>query len=1141
MIYIKSLIYSVPAVAILIVIAQKDYLLFHSLAELFSIVIAFGIFVIGWNSRNYYQNNYLLFIGIAYLFVAFFDSIHLLAYKGMGVFKGYDENNLPPQLWIVARYLESISLLVAPFFFNVRLRYRPIIFSFTAISAAALVSIFYTRIFPTCFVVGSGLTPFKRNSEYIIDFILLLALLLLHKKKEHFDSEVLRLLTLSILCTMVTELCFTVYVHLYGISNLVGHLFKILSFLLMYKAIIQTALTKPYNLLFKELQDRTDKLSETSDVNQKIISESVAGILAYRVDTGACILANEAAARSVGASVETLVKQNFREIASWKTSGMFDAAGQVIATGVSAKNIFRLSTSFGKTLICDCFLTLFSGGGEPHLLLVFEDITARVAHEEKIREGEIFIRSVINSLTAHIAVLDKSGTIVMVNDAWRRFAVENGGDPNKMSENANYITACQNMGQDDYLSFQKNMQGVIDGTTEEFKTEYLCESTEGRVFHFLMRAVPLQNESGGAVVAHYDISERKRMELELQLSEKQYRSLFNGMTEGFALHEIICDDQGVPVDYRFLDINPAFERLTGLVRDNVIGKCMREILAGDSPQWIERFGAVALTGVADHFVNYSQVLQKHYEVFAYQPEKMQFAVIFIDVTHRKNLEDSLQQIMSEQKIILENASVGITYVKNRIQIWGNTKMAEMFRYPLEAMSNTCTRQFYPSQEDFEQFGKAAYHGLKNGGIFSSSIEMLRSDGSLFWTKISGKAIDSADPASGSIWIIEDITEQKRIEDAVIQTRNRLLEAQRLAHIGNWELDLESSWLYWSDEIFRIFEIDPAGFEASYEAFLHAIHPDDRNQVNDAYRVSLENRIPYSIKHRLLMADGRIKYVLEQCETSFDAAGKPLRSTGTVQDITELENTRLAAEAASRVKSEFLANMSHEIRTPMNGILGMARLLRNTTLTGEQKEQTDIIIMSACDLMRQINGILDFARMEAEQINLEYAPFSLKECALDVLRAQSAQISAKGLKVSVTAADDVPESVVGDAFRVKQVLVNLVGNAVKFTERGEIAVVISRMMKDDQVIVVEVAVQDSGIGIPEHALDSIFQPFVQADGSINRKFGGTGLGLSISRKLARQMGGEISAENRVGGGSCFSFRLPCPLDFKVDKNTAEVSS
>jgi PAS domain S-box-containing protein len=747
---------------------------------------------------------------------------------------------------------------------------------------------------------------------------------------------------------------------------------------------------------------------------------------------------------------------------------------------------------------------------------------------DKLAEAQEFTRSVINSLPANIAVLDSSGIIVMVNDAWRKFAVEHGGDITTTCEGSNYLDVCEKSGDGVALSCKAALHDLVQGRLNDFRLEYSCESQDGLALHFLMRAAPLKHTGGGVVVSHYDISERRKMELALQVGEERYRSLFNCMTEGFALHDIICDEQGRPCDYRFIDINPAFERLTGMKRAAVMGKRLSDVLPDEDPLWIARYGKVALSGESVHFENYSPVLQKNFDVFAYRPAPMQFAVLFIEVTARKQLEEKLQSVLRQQSLILENAPVGITFVVDRIQKWTNPKMAEMFGYTLAEMEQQSTRMFYPSEESFEDFGRGAYTAFVCGNIYSNVCEMRRKDGSLFWTRLSGKAIEPSDPLQGSIWIIEDISVQKRDADELTVSRNRLNEAQRIAHIGNWELDLVTGSLEWSDEVYRIFEIDPAHTCASYQTFLSAIHPDDRERVNRAHSASLENRTVYSIKHRLLMPDGRIKYVYERCETDYDQAGRPLCSLGTVQDITELENSRLAAESAGKIKSEFLTTMSHEIRTPLNGILGMARLMRNTTLSTLQREQVETIIMSGNDLLRQLNDILDFSRIEADQIQLEYAPFSLEQCVNDVLRAHQVAFMAKGLHTSVTVAGDLPGLVWGDAFRVRQTLHNLIGNAVKFTERGSIDIAVTTVKREREVIMINLAVNDTGIGISDEALEAIFQPFVQADGSINRNFGGTGLGLSISRKLAQLMGGDICAVNRPGGGSCFNFLLSCRL-------------
>ncbi|MBF0328359.1 MAG: hypothetical protein HQL10_04315 [Nitrospirae bacterium] len=248
------------SLAALYVVSLHNYLLFHSIAELFSIVIAYALSIVAWNSRRYYQNNYLLFIGIAYFFVASLDVLHTLAYKGMGVFKSFDDNNLPPQIWIAARFLESLVLLIAPVFFRKRLRIAPTIAAFALIMVFLLLTIFYWRVFPDCFVTGVGLTAFKIQSEHIIVAVLIAALALLLQNRNQFEKNVLNLLMLSIVATIITEICFTFYVNLYGKSNLIGHMFKILSFYFMYKAIIQTGLTEPYALLFRDLKKNEERL-----------------------------------------------------------------------------------------------------------------------------------------------------------------------------------------------------------------------------------------------------------------------------------------------------------------------------------------------------------------------------------------------------------------------------------------------------------------------------------------------------------------------------------------------------------------------------------------------------------------------------------------------------------------------------------------------------------------------------------------------------------------------------------------------------------------------------------------------------------------------------------------------------------------
>jgi PAS domain S-box-containing protein len=241
-----------------------SFLLFHSLAEIFYIIVGGAVFVVAWNSRSFAKNNYLLFIGIAYFFVTALELIHALAYRGLGVFPEYGAN-LPTQLWIAARYMESLSLLIAPLLIDRRLKLGAVFIIFSLATALLLGSIFYWKIFPDCFVEGTGLAPFKKISEYVISLILVFSIFLLNQKRRDFDRGVWQLLIGSILLTIGAELAFTFYISVYGFSNLAGHLLKIISFYLIYKAMVETTLVKPYAVLFRNLKENQESLQEERD------------------------------------------------------------------------------------------------------------------------------------------------------------------------------------------------------------------------------------------------------------------------------------------------------------------------------------------------------------------------------------------------------------------------------------------------------------------------------------------------------------------------------------------------------------------------------------------------------------------------------------------------------------------------------------------------------------------------------------------------------------------------------------------------------------------------------------------------------------------------------------------------------------
>ena len=277
-----------------------NYLLFHNIAEMFSVVIAGAIFVIAWNTRRYLTNNFLLFLGIAYLFVGGLDLLHTFSYKGIAIFEGYSAN-LATQLWIAARFVGSLSVLAAFLFLERKLSVKTVFLLYTAIFVLLLLSIFYWRIFPVCFVEGMGLTPFKKISEYIIAFFFLCSAALLFAYREKFDDDVRRWIIGSIGFSIASELTFTTYAATYDLANLLGHYLKILSFWCIYKALIETGLRKPYALFFRDLKqseeqleirvrERTAELSCAKELLQTIIDNIPVMICLFNHDGDVRIL-----------------------------------------------------------------------------------------------------------------------------------------------------------------------------------------------------------------------------------------------------------------------------------------------------------------------------------------------------------------------------------------------------------------------------------------------------------------------------------------------------------------------------------------------------------------------------------------------------------------------------------------------------------------------------------------------------------------------------------------------------------------------------------------------------------------------------------------------------------------------------------
>jgi PAS domain S-box-containing protein len=311
--------------------------------------------------------------------------------------------------------------------------------------------------------------------------------------------------------------------------------------------------------------------------------------------------------------------------------------------------------------------------------------------------------------------------------------------------------------------------------------------------------------------------------------------------------------------------------------------------------------------------------------------------------------------------------------------------------------------------------------------------------------------------------------------------------------------------------------------ASGDFFLDHVHPEDREMVQAFSTAAYEHGQVICFEHRMLSAANRVIWM----RTSFRLVigeGSAKELVGVMTDVTVRKEAQDAAEAASRAKSEFLASMSHEIRTPMNGIIGMIELTLDSDLTAGQRDDLNTAKMSAESLLTVINDILDFSKIEAGKLELSVAPFDLRETIEETMKALAFQAYAKGLELLCDVKPDLPACAQGDSSRLRQVIVNLVGNAIKFTARGQVELEVELDSRTGDQLTVHFVVSDTGIGIAPEKQKLIFKPFSQADSSTTRRFGGTGLGLSISTRLVEAMGGKIWLESEPGVGSKFHFTV-----------------
>jgi two-component system sensor histidine kinase/response regulator len=500
-----------------------------------------------------------------------------------------------------------------------------------------------------------------------------------------------------------------------------------------------------------------------------------------------------------------------------------------------------------------------------------------------------------------------------------------------------------------------------------------------------------------------------------------------------------------------------------------------------------------------------------------------------EVGERKAAEQRLEAAHAELDAIFDSTSSGIALVRSTIIERVNHRMEEMLGYAPGGLRGISKRELaVQSDEEFSRTLAEIQGELAAGRTYRHEWLVRRRDDSTLWCRVTGRALDSGDEAQGHVLMFDDVTEEHDAAEAM-RTANAEMDAifastsigiglLRGGRLQRWNRALEVMFGYGEGELQGVPDHRP--FYSSAE---------ERRERAPAILALLAQGNTHRVEKQVARKDGSLIWcrISGQAVDPSDVQGKG--SVWMAEDVSEahaaaeaLRDAKRIAEEATRAKSMFLANMSHEIRTPMNAIIGMSHLALKTDLNARQRDYVSKIHNAGTALLGIINDILDFSKVEAGKLDIERAPFRLDDVLDSVSSLVAQKAHDKGLELLFDTAPDVPQALVGDALRLGQIITNLITNAVKFTEKGQVSVTLRCAARQGDRVNLRATVSDTGIGMTPEQAGRLFQPFTQADGSTTRKYGGTGLGLTICKRLVELMGGDIRAESEQGRGSTFSF-------------------
>ena len=763
-------------------------------------------------------------------------------------------------------------------------------------------------------------------------------------------------------------------------------------------------------------------------------------------------------------------------------------------------------------------------GGKPIRFLGSSvDITDRKRAEEALRESEERFRGTFENAAVGIAHTDPERRFLRVNE---KFCAIVGYPREELLEKTWHDITHP----DDLAASTDVSAAALRGESPGLPLEKRYLRKDGSLV-WVELVISLQRDAAGApgylIAIIQDISQRKRLEEALRESERRFRTFVDHATDAFFL----LDEQHV-----VLDVNRKACQSLGYSREELVGMSPPDFDPEITPAKIEEINRNLNAGETVAFE--SRHRRKDGTVFpvevrgeAFWEGGRNFVVALArDMTEHKRAEEALRESERRFRILAEALPHMVwTAGPDGATDYYNARTTEYIGLTSEQLQGWGWRSsIHP--EDLARCLERWTRSIATGEPYEIEFRVLRADGAFGWHLARALALrDDSGRITKWFGSCIDIDDQKRTQEALRESERRFRTLAEALPLQVWTTEPDGANDYVNARTTEYTGLTQEQFRGWN--WQPAFHPEDLPRVLEEWTRSIATGEPYEIEYRLRRADGAFRWHLARALALRDDSGRITKWFGSNIDIDDqkraqeaLREAKEAAEAANRAKDEFLANVSHEIRTPMNAILGMTELVLDTPLFDDQRQCLKAVKSAADNLLGNINDLLDFSKIEAGKLELEPADFSLRATVGDTLRALAVRAHRKGLELIYDVQAEVPDALVGDAGRLRQVLLNLVANAIKFTDAGEVVVraELAGEAAPDGDIGLRLTVRDTGIGIPQDQQERIFRAFEQEDSSTTRKYGGTGLGLTIAARLVALMRGQITVESEPGRGSTFAF-------------------